>query len=118
MIKLTEKAAEVINNIIEEDNKKYIYLRLVVLSSGCSCGGGKYNLYLDNKKEENDLVFESHGVKILIDPVSYEEAKGTTIDYIKDEIFGEVFKINNPNETSASCNCKNKNENNCECGNN
>lgn len=110
MVTLTEKAAEIVKKILEENNQTESYLRLAILTGGCGCSGQKYGLFIDDKKEENDLVFDSHGVKIVIDPISYDEVKGTTIDYIKDELFGEGFKIINPNE---KCSCEE--EGSCGC---
>lgn len=109
MINITEKAAEVIKRILEENNKTESFLRLAVIKSGCGCSGQKYGLYIDDQKLENDIVLESNGIRIVIDPLSYEETKGTTIDYIKHEIYGEGFQILNPNE---ECNCQ---DDECSC---
>ncbi|MGC8870235.1 MAG: HesB/IscA family protein [Brevinematia bacterium] len=114
MINLTEKAANIMKDILKENKKEESFLRLAVLSGGCSCGGNKYGLYIDDKKEEDNLVFESNGIKIVIDKISYEEVKGSTIDYVEDEIFGEGFQITNPNEELKEHNCKCQNEE-CDC---
>ncbi|MCX8029274.1 MAG: iron-sulfur cluster assembly accessory protein [Brevinematales bacterium] len=102
MINLTEKAASVLKKIFEDNNITNGFLRFIVMANGCGCSGQKYGLYIDDKKQNDDLVFESNGLTIVVDPISYEEAKGSTIDYVKDEIFGEGFKVINPND---SCGC-------------
>ncbi|MCS7299091.1 MAG: iron-sulfur cluster assembly accessory protein [Spirochaetia bacterium] len=109
MITLTEAAASVIKKILEENNIKDVFLRFSVMTGGCGCSGQKYGLSIDDKKNSDDLIFETNGVKIIVDPVSYEEAKGSTIDYVKDEVFGEGFKVVNPKDQCGcgddSCGC-------------
>jgi iron-sulfur cluster assembly protein len=53
--------------------------------------------------EEDDLVIEENGVKIIIDSYSVDHLKGANVDYIE-SLMGSGFKINNPNVTN-SCSC-------------
>ncbi len=108
LMKLTEKAAEVIKRILKDSGKDQSFIRFVVVSGGCSCSGQRYGLYVDDEKSNDDLVFESNGVKLIVDPMSYEEAKDVTIDYVKDEVFGEGFSISKENCCNGDCECKRK----------
>jgi len=100
-ITVTEKAAEKIKQFISEDEKKCEYLRMYVQGGGCS--GLSYGMGLEDKPEEDDIVLEKHGVKLIIDSYSIDHLQGANVDYIE-SLMGSGFKINNPNVTK-SCSC-------------
>lgn len=75
-------------------------LRVAVAGGGCS--GFQYDIRLD-KAEEDDLVLEGGGQKVVVDPVSLPYLAGAVIDFT-DELIGARFTIDNPNVTS-SCGC-------------
>jgi len=99
-ITLTENAARhVAANIAKRG--KGIGLRLGVRTSGCS--GLAYKLeYADEVKPE-DAQFESHGVRIVVDPKSLPYLEGTELDFAREGL-NEGFKFNNPNVLDA-CGC-------------
>jgi len=99
-ITLTETAARhVAANIAKRG--KGIGLRLGVRTSGCS--GLAYKLeYADEVKPE-DAQFESHGVRIVVDPKSLPYLEGTELDFTREGL-NEGFKFNNPNVRDA-CGC-------------
>ena len=99
-ITLTENAARhVAANIAKRG--KGIGLRLGVRTSGCS--GLAYKLeYADEVKPE-DAQFESHGVRIVVDPKSLPYLEGTELDFAREGL-NEGFKFNNPNEKDR-CGC-------------
>ena len=99
-ITLTEKAAKHINRYIERRGKG-IGLRFGVRTTGCS--GMAYKLeYVDDVTDE-DSVFESHGVKVFVDPKSLPYIDGTELDFAREGL-NEGFKFHNPNEKDA-CGC-------------
>jgi iron-sulfur cluster assembly protein len=57
----------------------------------------------DAAPEEDDLVFEAHGVRIYVDNLSIQYMDGSSIDYVED-MLGGGFKIDNPNAI-ATCGC-------------
>ena len=80
---------------------KGVGLRLGVKTTGCS--GMAYILEFVDAIEDDDKVFESNGVKIIIDPKSLLYLDGTELDYGKEGL-NEGFKFNNPN-VKDTCGC-------------
>lgn len=99
-ISLTEKAAEHVLSFIEKRGGA-AGLRLAVKTSGCS--GLAYVLEFVDEIEDTDEVFESSGVKIIVDKKSLIYLDGTELDY-KREGLNEGFEFNNPNVKDA-CGC-------------
>ena len=99
-ITLTEKAATHVSNFLSKRGKG-VALRLGVRTTGCS--GLAYKLeYADDVKPE-DQLFESHGVKVVVDPKSLPYLDGTELDFAREGL-NEGFKFNNPNVKDA-CGC-------------
>ncbi|MEW5888365.1 MAG: iron-sulfur cluster assembly protein IscA [Pseudomonadota bacterium] len=99
-ITLTEKAAKHVTNFIAKRGKG-IGLRLGVKTSGCS--GMSYKLEYADDVQPDDVVFESHGVKVVVDPKSLPYIDGTELDFAREGL-NEGFKFNNPN-VKDSCGC-------------
>jgi iron-sulfur cluster assembly protein len=99
-ITLTEKAAKHINRYIERRGKG-IGLRFGVRTTGCS--GMAYKLEYVDEVTDDDSVFESHGVKVFVDPKSLPYIDGTELDFAREGL-NEGFKFNNPNEKD-NCGC-------------
>ena len=97
---LSEQAAKHVATYIAKRGKG-IGLRLGVRTSGCS--GVAYKLEFADAVEPDDAVFESHGVKILIDAKSLPYLDGTELDYTREGL-NEGFRFNNPNVKDA-CGC-------------
>ncbi|GAB5496307.1 MAG: iron-sulfur cluster insertion protein ErpA [Phycisphaera sp.] len=102
-VTITEKAANEIKTIIEQQelDKDAVRLRLGVKGGGCS--GFSYVLDLTETQKDTDEEFEMHGIKVICDPKSLLYLNGTTVDF-KDELMGRGFVFNNPN-ASATCGC-------------
>lgn len=99
-ITLSEAAAQHVSKFIAKRGKG-IGIRLGVKTSGCS--GMAYKLEFADASEPDDIVFESHGLKVLIDPKSLPYLEGTELDYTKEGL-NEGFKFNNPN-VKDQCGC-------------
>ncbi|HEC16094.1 MAG TPA: iron-sulfur cluster assembly protein IscA [Sedimenticola sp.] len=99
-ITLTEAAAERVNKFLASRGKG-LGVRLGVRTSGCS--GMAYVLEFADKVEEDDVVFEDRGIKVLVDPKSLLYLDGTELDFTKEGL-SEGFKFNNPN-TKEQCGC-------------
>ena len=98
---VTANAAMRISEIIDDDGKPNLKLRVTVTGGGCS--GFQYNFTLDDAQTDDDISIERDGITVLIDSVSLLYVSGSEIDYV-DELIGSAFRINNPNAT-ASCGC-------------
>src|SRR3979409_283886 len=99
MISMTEKAAEKFREIADAEGLQGQGLRLRVVGGGCS--GFTYDLYFEDKPTDMDEEFESHAVKLYIDPLSAQYLDSTEIDYVEG-LHGSGFKFNNPN-VKATC---------------
>jgi iron-sulfur cluster assembly protein len=99
-ITLTEKAAERVQQFLANRGQG-AGLRVGVKTTGCS--GFAYVLEFVDEVDEHDQVFESHGVKVIVDAKSLVYLDGTELDY-KREGLNEGFEFRNPNE-SARCGC-------------
>ncbi|KAK8918976.1 hypothetical protein KSP39_PZI021829 [Platanthera zijinensis] len=74
----------------KEESSEGKMLRLSVETGGCS--GFQYAFLLDEKKHEDDQIFEKDGVKLVVDNISYDFVKGATIDYVE-ELIRSAFQV-------------------------
>ncbi len=101
MITVTERAAEKVKSIATEESLEGQGLRLRVIGGGCA--GFTYDLYFEDAVSDVDEQFESLGVKLYVDPLSFQYLEDTEIDYVEG-VHGSGFKFNNPN-SKGSCGC-------------
>ncbi len=99
-ITLTEAAANRVA-VFLANRGKGVGLRLGVRTSGCS--GMAYVLEFVDAVNEEDEVFECHGVNVIVDAKSLVYLNGTELDFAKEGL-NEGFKFNNPN-MSSECGC-------------
>ena len=99
-ITLTDAAADRVQTFLESRGNG-IGVRLGVKTSGCS--GLAYVLEFVDELDDEDQVFEHHGVKVIIDKKSLVYLDGTELDYGKEGL-NEGFKFNNPN-VKDECGC-------------
>jgi iron-sulfur cluster insertion protein len=98
---LTDAAADKIAGLLENEDNSALNLRIFVSGGGCS--GFQYGFTFDDEIKESDEVVDSHGVKLLVDPMSLELINGAEVDY-QSSVNGESFVIRNPN-AGSSCGC-------------
>ncbi len=99
-ISVSDRAANRIKEIMAGEAGQNA-LRISVQGGGCS--GFRYDFEIVAQTNEDDLVIEKSGARVVIDPVSVPFMAGSQIDYV-DDLIGASFKIVNPNAT-ASCGC-------------
>jgi iron-sulfur cluster assembly protein len=102
MIEITDKGAEKVHEFLASQQADVSVAGLRVGVRGGGCSGFQYQLAFDEQRE-NDVVFESHGLKLLVDSESLQFVRGSTIDY-EESLQGAGFKVNNPNVVAA-CGC-------------
>jgi iron-sulfur cluster assembly protein len=102
MVSLTERGAEKVREFMaaQQGQSEMAGLRVGVRGGGCS--GFQYQLAFDNRRD-NDEVFESHGISLLVDRTSLPYIRGAEVDYL-DGLTGAGFQVNNPNVVAA-CGC-------------
>ncbi len=101
MIQLTEKAATKVREIREAEGLGEQGLRVRVIGGGCS--GFSYDLFFEDEITDLDQTFESGGIKLFVDMMSYQYLEGVEIDYVEG-LHGAGFKFVNPNAKST-CGC-------------
>lgn len=101
LLKFTDNAAIKVKQLIEEEGNDNLMLRVFVTGGGCS--GFQYGFTFDEQIQEGDTEVENQGVKLLVDPMSFQYLSGAEIDY-KEGLEGSMFVINNPNATTT-CGC-------------
>mgnify|MGYP000861619662 CR=1 FL=1 len=99
-VTVTEAAARHISKFLSKRGKG-VGIRLGVKTTGCS--GMAYKLEYADDAAPEDLVFESFGIKVLIDPKSLAYLDGTELDFAREGL-KEGFKFNNPN-VKNECGC-------------
>lgn len=101
MITLTENAAVKIKDLLAEENNPKLNLRIGVQGGGCA--GFSYFFTMDEDQSDDDWNIESNGVHLLIDSMSGNYLKGSTVDY-RDDINGSSFVITGM-EAATTCGC-------------
>jgi iron-sulfur cluster assembly protein len=102
MIEITDKGAEKVHEFLTSQQADAAVAGLRVGVRGGGCSGFQYQLAFDEQRD-SDVVFESHGLKLLVDGESLQFVRGSTIDY-EESLQGAGFKVNNPNVVAA-CGC-------------
>ena len=97
----TEAAAIKVKDLIAEEGNSALMLRVFISGGGCS--GFQYGFTFDENLADGDTVVEKGGVKLLIDPMSFQYLMGAEIDY-SEGLEGAQFVIKNPNATTT-CGC-------------
>lgn len=101
LLLFTDTAALKVKDLLEEEQNPNLMLRVFISGGGCS--GFQYGFTFDENLDEGDTVVENHGVKLLIDPMSFQYLAGAEIDYTEG-LEGAQFVIRNPNAVTT-CGC-------------
>jgi iron-sulfur cluster assembly protein len=102
MISITDNGAEKVREFLEAQQADVALAGLRVGVRGGGCSGFQYQLAFDEQRD-NDVVFEDHGLKLLVDSESLQFVSGSVIDY-QESLQGAGFKVENPNVVAA-CGC-------------
>ena len=101
MIALSENAAEKVKELLVQEGRDDIALRVAVQPGGCS--GLRYAMYLDDQITDKDVAEEQHGVRLVVDKMSAPYVSDATIDFV-DTLEASGFTIDNPAAT-GTCAC-------------
>ena len=101
-VTLTAKAVDMVRTTRDQESIDNDFgLRIAVRGGGCS--GFEYALDFENDVRDTDLVYDQHGLRVIVDPISARYLTGTEIDYVFG-MQGAGFKFNNPN-AMGTCGC-------------
>jgi iron-sulfur cluster assembly accessory protein len=105
---ITTSAAQAVKDILTQRNLEGYALRVYV--SGGGCCGASFGMALDNNFNEVDTIFDTNGIKVVVDNISIEQLRGATVDFVNDPTHGAGFLVDNPNAKQGH------GEEGCECG--
>lgn len=101
LIKVSPSAAEKVTSLLKKQGRPQGVLRVAVVGGGCS--GLQYKMDLQDGPANRDILVESAGIRVVVDPKSALYVSGSELDYL-DALQGGGFKVKNPNAAS-SCSC-------------
>ena len=100
-IRISDRATAKAREIFASHSEVGGMLRVYVQGGGCS--GFQYGFDLERDTEADDYVVERDGVRVIVDPLSYQYIVGSEIDY-QEDLQGSQFVVRNPN-ASTTCGC-------------
>ena len=101
LVKLTSSAADKVTALLQRQGRPDGVLRVAVMGGGCSCL--QYKMDLQDSPANRDILVESRGVRVVVDPKSALYVTGSELDY-QSGLEESGFKVNNPN-AATSCSC-------------
>jgi iron-sulfur cluster assembly accessory protein len=101
LIKVSPSAAEKVSSLLTRQGRPQGVLRVAVVGGGCS--GLQYKMDLQDAPAARDILVESSGIKVVVDPKSALYVTGSELDYV-DALTEGGFKVKNPN-AATSCSC-------------
>src|SRR3954467_2853993 len=101
LVKLTANAARKVSTLLTKQGRANGVLRVAVIGGGCS--GLQYKMDLQDAPANRDIMVESSGIKVVVDPKSALYVTGSELDYV-DALQDGGFKVKNPN-AATSCSC-------------
>lgn len=100
-IQLTGSAANKVRELIDEEGRADLALRVYINGGGCS--GFQYGFAFEEEPAEDDLQVVQQGVTVLIDPISLQYLEGAELDY-SESLRGAQFVVRNP-KAKSTCGC-------------
>src|SRR4051812_10357863 len=101
LIKLSEAAGNKVKTLLSKQGRPAGVLRVAVLGGGCS--GLQYKMDLQDGPASRDIMVETGGIKVVVDPKSALYVTGSELDY-RDALQDGGFKVTNPN-AATTCSC-------------
>ena len=101
LLKVSESASVKVKSLLQRQGRSEGVLRVAVIGGGCS--GLQYKLDLQESPANRDILVESGGIKVVVDPKTAIYVTGSQLEYA-DKLEDGGFKVNNPNAAST-CSC-------------
>ena len=101
LVKVTASAAKKVSSLLTKQGRPNGVLRVAVMGGGCS--GLQYKMDLQDAPASRDILVESSGIRVVVDPKSALYVTGSELDYV-DALQEGGFKVKNPN-AATTCSC-------------
>jgi iron-sulfur cluster assembly accessory protein len=101
LIKVSATAAKRVSTLLSKQGRPQGVLRVAVIGGGCS--GLQYKMDLQDAPANRDILVESSGIRVVVDPKSALYVTGSELDF-SDALQGGGFKVTNPN-AATTCSC-------------
>ena len=101
LVKVSANAGKKVSTLLQRQNRPNGVLRVAVVGGGCS--GLQYKMDLQDAPANRDILVESAGIRVVVDPKSALYVTGSELDYV-DALQDGGFKVKNPN-AATSCSC-------------
>jgi iron-sulfur cluster assembly accessory protein len=101
LIKVTASAAKKVGSLLTKQGRSNGVLRVAVVGGGCS--GLQYKMDLQDAPASRDILVETSGIRVVVDPKSALYVTGSELDFV-DALQDGGFKVKNPN-AATSCSC-------------
>jgi len=101
LVKVTASAAKKVSSLLTKQGRPQGVLRVAVVGGGCS--GLQYKMDLQDAPANRDILVESSGIRVVVDPKSALYVTGSELDY-SDALQDGGFKVKNPN-AATTCSC-------------
>jgi len=101
LIKVTANAARKVSSLLARQGRAHGVLRVAVVGGGCS--GLQYKMDLQDAPASRDILVETGGIRVVVDPKSALYVTGSELDFV-DALQDGGFKVKNPN-AATSCSC-------------
>ena len=101
LLKVSESASVKVKSLLQRQGRSNGVLRVAVIGGGCS--GLQYKLDLQDAPANRDILVESGGIRVVVDPKTAIYVTGSQLEYA-DKLEDGGFKVNNPNAAST-CSC-------------
>ena len=101
LIRLTQSAGKKVGALLRKQGRPDGVLRVAVIGGGCS--GLQYKMDLQDAPANRDILVQSAGVRVVVDPKSAIYVTGSELDFVE-ALQDGGFKVNNPN-AATSCSC-------------
>jgi iron-sulfur cluster insertion protein len=111
-LSITPIAANAVRDILAARKLEGYSLRVYV--AGGSCCSVQFGMALDNNVRQNDLTFETDGIKVIVDDQSINYLRGAKVDYVDDPARGAGFLIDSPSAKKEGGSCSSSAHNHAE----
>jgi iron-sulfur cluster assembly accessory protein len=101
LVRATENASRKLLSLLEKQGRPNGALRVAVIGGGCS--GLQYKMDLVDGPANRDIMVQTAGIRVVVDPKSALFVSGSVLDY-SDDLQKGGFKVTNPNAV-AHCSC-------------